>query len=285
MTGKRDGTGYQGFDDANDFLPDDFYEEEPQEDGGRRRDTRVHTGARRMRPFPKILLTILAVALVGVVLNETLMKIRHVRVIGNRSIPAETIAVQAGMNRDMSLLFVDEARIRSDLERNAYLQFLELRRIFPDTLVLIVKERAPCANVQGAGALYLVDENAFVLQSFDTITAPNTLPVVIGMQVSEARPGRKIGSNRSVKVDEYCLIMQEMLLQGIVGEYREINLTDSNHVYLKHQDGFMAELGTVNELMAKIGTLRAVVTELQGYGLRNGYIDVSIPGEAIYTPE
>ena len=47
----------------------------------------------------------------------------------------------------------------------------------------------------------------------------------------------------------------------------------------------MAELGTAKELMAKIGTLRAVISALQADGLMNGYIDVTIPGEAIYSPQ
>ena len=87
------------------------------------------------------------------------------------------------------------------------------------------------------------------------------------------------------KIKEYCDIMQELLLQGVVAEFDQINLTDSNHLYLRYQDGFVAELGTLNELMAKIGTLRAVVAELRANGLGSGYIDVSIPGEAVYTPE
>ena len=284
MSRPRDGQGYSGFDDANDFLPDesDAWESEKARGG---RDTREWTGGRRMRPIAKLTLALLAVGGLMLVLNATLMKIRHVRIIGSRTIATETIAEQAGLKKDMGYFSVNVNAIREAVERNPYLQFKEMRKQFPDTLVLIVKERAPCANIQGGGALYLVDEDGYVLQAFNEVTAPNNLPTVTGLQVSEAKIGRQIVSNNPDKLESYRLIMEELLYQGVVVDFIEISLTDLNHIYLRHRNGYMAELGTTKELMAKIGTLRAVVDALTQEGWVNGYIDVSIPGEAIYSPQ
>ncbi len=279
----REDAGYQGFDDANDFLPD---ENDTRPDlSNRASERREWTGKRRIRPFAKMIISLLVIAGVALVLNATLLKIRHIRINGNRSFTAAQVAEQAGLNKDMSYFTVNEAQIRTALERNPYLEFVTLRKQLPSTLVLFIKERAPCANVQGGGIMYLVDENANVLQTFNTSKTGNTLPVVIGMQISEAKPGSRIVSSRICKVDEYCQVMEELLLQGVVNEFDQINLTDSEHIYLRHRLGYVADLGTPMELMAKIGTLRAVISALQAEGLRNGYIDVTIPGEAIYSPE
>ena len=280
---RQNGAPYPGFDDMDDFLEEDAGEHDHAYPGGR--DIRVRTGRRKIRTLPKVLFAVLLIVSALYVLNGTLLRIRHVRIFGNRTIKADEIAKLAGMDKDMGLLTVDVRSIRQRTETDPYLKFIDLKRIFPDTLVLEVRERAPCANVQGAGALYLVDEEAYVLQVFDTVVPPNKLPVVIGMQVSDARRGQQLISNRDGKLDEYCQIMNELLQQGIVGQLEQINLTDSNHLYLKLKSGFMSELGTANELMAKIGTLRAVLTELIPAGYTGGYIDVSIPAEAIYTPE
>ena len=279
----RDDGSYQGFGDANDFLPDEN-DHQTQEDD-RESDRREWAGKRRIRPLAKIVISLLLLAGIALVLNATLLKIRHIRINGNRSFTAAEVAQQAGLNKDMSYFTVNEAQIRTALERNPYLEFVTLRKQFPSTLVLFIKERSPCANVQGGGIMYLVDENANVLQTFNTAKTDNTLPVVIGLQVSEAKPGSRIVSSRIGKVDEYCQVMEELLLQGVVNEFDQINLTDSEHIYLRHRLGYVADLGTAKELMAKIGTLRAVISALQEEGLRNGYIDVMIPGEAIYSPE
>ena len=279
----RDDGSYQGFGDANDFLPDEN-DHQTQEDE-RESDRREWAGKRRIRPLAKIVISLLVLAGIALVLNATLLKIRHIRINGNRSFTAAEVAQQAGLNKDMSYFTVNEAQIRTALERNPYLEFVTLRKQFPSTLVLFIKERSPCANVQGGGIMYLVDENANVLQTFNTAKTDNTLPVVIGLQVSEAKPGSRIVSSRIGKVDEYCQVMEELLLQGVVNEFDQINLTDSEHIYLRHRLGYVADLGTAKELMAKIGTLRAVISALQEEGLRNGYIDVMIPGEAIYSPE
>ena len=279
----RDDGSYQGFGDANDFLPDEN-DHQTQEDD-RESDRREWAGKRRIRPLAKIVISLLVLAGIALVLNATLLKIRHIRINGNRSFTAAEVAQQAGLNKDMSYFTVREAQIRTALERNPYLEFVTLRKQFPSTLVLFIKERSPCANVLGGGIMYLVDENANVLQTFNTAKTDNTLPVVIGLQVSEAKPGSRIVTSRIGKVDEYCQVMEELLLQGVVNEFDQINLTDSEHIYLRHRLGYVADLGTAKELMAKIGTLRAVISALQEEGLRNGYIDVMIPGEAIYSPE
>ena len=282
MTNRGDGDNYPGFDDVNDFLPDPSGSDR---EGPAADPARDRPGKRRLRLLPRILLAILILGAAVFILNHTLMKIRHVRIVGCRTLSVQEVAAQAGLNQDMGFFTVDRAKVRTQLERNPYLEYVDLKRRFPDTLVLYIRERAPCANVQGAGAMYLVDEYAYVLRSISNMDVRNSLPVVIGMQVSDAKVGRQLASNRSGKVQEYIEVMQELLQQNIVNEYDLINLTDSNHVYLRHLDGFMADLGSTKELMAKIGTLRAVVTELQRSGMKNGYIDVSIPGEAIYTPE
>ena len=275
---------YPGFGDADDFLPD-LHEDSAAAGARNGRDTREWTGKRRMRPLARLVIIILTLGALTLVLNETLFRIRHVRVLGNRRYTAEEVAAKAGLNRPMSLLSIDENRIRTALERDPYLSFTELRRQFPDGLVLCIKERAPCANIQGGGVTYLVDEDAYVLQTFSTTKPVNNLPIVIGMQVSDAKKGLQVVSSRIGKVDEYRQVMQELLLQGVVSEFEEINLTDSEHIYLKHKSGYVAELGTAKELMAKIGTLRAVISALQANSLNSGYIDVTIPGEAIYSPE
>ena len=279
----REDTSYQGFDDASDFLPDEDDASTSRSD--QKSDRREWAGRRRIRPVAKIVLSFLAMAGIALVLNATLLKIRHIRINGNRSFTAAEVAEQAGLNKDMTYFTVNEAKIKASLERNPYLEFVTLRKQLPSTLVLFIKERAPCANVQGGGIMYLVDENAYVLQTFNSAKTENTLPVVIGMQISEAKPGSQIVSSRIGKVDEYRDVMEELLLQGVVNEFDQINLTDSEHIYLRHRLGYVADLGTAKELMAKIGTLRAVISALQADGLRNGYIDVTIPGEAIYSPE
>ena len=283
MNGANDNRNYSGFDDANDFLPD------PQTSGSgqqRGRDTREWTGGRRMKPLAKAVIALILIIGIGFALNETLFRIRHVYVYGSRNIQAADIAERAGLDQSMGYFTVDEARIREAVEQDPYLQFVELRKQFPNTLALVVKERAPYANVQGGGAVYLVDEDAYVLEIFNTAKVSNTLPEVIGMQVSEAKAGQMIVSAKPGKVDEYRQVMEELKLQGVVNDFNQINLTDSEHIYLRYREGgYMADLGTAKELMAKIGTLRAVIAALQADGLKNGYIDVSIPGEAIYSPE
>lgn len=277
MNGPQDSRAPGLWDDDNEFLPNS--RDNLSEPGGE------DEGGRRLRPFIRLLLTLLVLAGVVYALNMTLMKIRHVSVEGNLRISAADIAALAGLDKETTLLTVNENAVRRGVESSPYLEFQALVRVFPDTLVLKVRERAACAHIQGAGALYLVDEFGFVLASNPNIHARYSVPLVFGVNVAEAVPGRLIVSNQAGKVDEYSRIMQELLLQGVAADIEEINLTNSEHIYLQMRCGYYVNIGTAQELMMKIGLLRAVVAKLGELGHATGYIDVSIPGEAVYSPE
>ncbi len=272
MSERRDYPPDEGF--AEDFLPGD----------GPEADAAVRPPRRRLRLLPRVLLWLLVTLGIALVLNATLFRIRHVSVVGNRNIPADTIAALADIRPGMGFFSINEAHIREGIEQNPYLQLIRIQRAFPDTMALVVKERAPFANIQGVGALYLVDEDGYVLNKIEGLTPQNSLPVVIGMQVSEARTGRQILSSKEGKVDEYRTLIGELRLQGAVNLFNQINLTDDSHIYLRHTDGMIADIGTLSELMAKIGTLRAVINEISRSGPVTGFADVTIPGEAIYSP-
>ena len=267
------------WEDRNDFLPDEVPE------GGAHDSGRIRTGKRRLRLLPRLLLALVICGGLLLLMNETLLKIRSVQILGNRAIEKAAIAHLTGLDKETTYLTVNAAEVRRRLETNPYLEFVSLKKIFPSTLVLEVRERAPCANVQGAGARYLVDDYAYVLDRISKTDERNTLPLIYGMNISEAVPGRKLISTEEGRVDTYCALIQELMLQGVVNAFAEINLTNPDHIYLQHNVGFTADIGTAKELMMKIGMLRAVIDELIKSGVYNGFIDASIPGTAIFTPE
>ena len=64
----------------------------------------------------------------------------------------------------------------------------------------------------------------------------------------------------------------------------EINIASLDSIYLITQDGYTANIGDAQDLRAKIGTVRAVVSELRRRGLTGGMIEAPVPGQASYRP-
>ena len=50
------------------------------------------------------------------------------------------------------------------------------------------------------------------------------------------------------------------------------------------EEGFVANLGSGDEIRAKLLTLRGVLQYMQINGIRGGTLDVTVPGYCTYTP-
>ena len=268
-------------DEYDDFLPDTV---RPNRPAAYEQDMVRHRGSRSVGLFKGLLgIVLLFLAVVG--LNSTLFRIRSVRFEGLRTIKAEDVAREASLNREMGFFSVDTSAIKAAVERNPYLECQRVERRLPSSLIIHVKERSPCANVRGGGAFYIIDENANVLSFINASASSNSLPDVIGISVRDARLGQLLNTERPEKIEEYKAIIEELLLQGVVNSFSSIDISDSSHIYLTSREGFIADIGTCSELLAKIATLRGVISSLVEMGYNAGMIDVSIPGEATFSPQ
>lgn len=231
-----------------------------------------------------VMLTLLLVCAAAVLLNESLLKIRRIAVMGNSSISWEEVVLAAGLDGSAGYFSLDEEKIAAGINANRYLIFEKMEKEFPDSVVLYVRERVARANVQVMGVTYLLDDEGMVLERLGTALPEGELVNVTGFQAKEVRLGSVIVPGTAEQMEAYRLLMEEIELQGFSGQVSELNLSDSDSLYLITTDGYTAHLGNAEQLRAKIGTVRAVVAKLREMGKYGGVIEASVPAVATYTP-
>jgi cell division protein FtsQ len=99
--------------------------------------TRKHSG---IISVVAVLVLILAIL---VILNESLLKIHNIAVVGNQRVTWNEVIEAAGLKRTTGYFTVNEADITAGIESNRYLIFERLEKHFPDSLTLYVRERVP----------------------------------------------------------------------------------------------------------------------------------------------
>ena len=231
-----------------------------------------------------LILTLILILAVMILLNESLLKIRNVAVVGNRNVPWEEVIRAAGLSGSVSYFAVDEKKIAAGINKNRYLIFEGLEKAFPNSMTLYVHERSARANVQVMGVTYQLDEDGMVLERLGSAQPAGDLIAVPGLQAKEIRVGSYIVPGIAAQLDAYKMLMEEINLQGFSGQVSELNLSNSDSLYLITVDGYTAHLGDTSDLRAKIGTVRAVVSKLREMGKNGGVIEASVPAVATYTP-
>lgn len=242
------------------------------------------------RPRPKgrglraVLFTLIMLVAVGIILQGTLFRLRTVTVYGNNHRTNQEVETLAGLAKGQNILFLDENKIRDNINADRYLIFEDMQRDYPDGLILKVFERVPRANVQSMGVQYTLDGEGMVLEQTDVLQLEEGLIAVTGFTLSKCDLGQYVVSQSQRQLTAYRQVMTELAVQECISQVSELNLSDVDNLYLISLDGFSIRLGDSEEMRAKIGAMRAVLEKLREMGREKGSVDVSAPIHPTYIP-
>ncbi|ACT57651.1 FtsQ-type POTRA domain-containing protein [Candidatus Liberibacter asiaticus] len=120
--------------------------------------------------------------------------IEKVRIIGNVETPEADIIHCLDLNTSTSLIFFDAIKIQKQLLALPWIAHAEIRRLYPDTMEIRLTERHPYAIWQNNSALYLIDNNGYVITAFNHVRFAY-LPILIGENIYKAVRSFEVLSN------------------------------------------------------------------------------------------
>lgn len=250
-------------------------------------DVRI-IGEMPRRPAKRGLYTLIAVLVMltvaAIFVRDQVFKIRDVEIRSVQNISQEEVMRLSGITANTSYFGLNEEKIRVGIESNRYLRFESMEKVWPHGVILNIQERQPCINVLNAGIQYVVASDGMVLESYASLRLDNGCIKTTGLNIRDIRVGSQVVCYNSEQLDAMLNIVAELDAQGCMNEIAEMNLSMLDSIYLVTTDSYVANIGDAQQLRPKIGTVRAVVTELRNRGLKGGMIEATVPGEASYRP-
>ncbi|MGI6688493.1 MAG: cell division protein FtsQ/DivIB [Christensenellales bacterium] len=230
---------------------------------------------------------LVGLVILAFVLRYYVFTISHVRVVGNRAIPWQEVARAAGLDRKLLYFTVNEAEIESGIKANRYLDYQGMEKVFPNTLILYVRERSPSAFFTHLGVGFVMAEDGMILEKTRDIRMRQGLIEVSGLAIwGQLESGMFPVGGRPGQLEALVALVKELTDQGYSAQVKDINVADESNLIMTTQDDYTVRLGDAENLRAKIGTVRAVIEELKRRSLIGGILEASIPGEATYrAPE
>ena len=240
----------------------------------------------RSRSITSRLIFLLAVAVVSIILLQSLVfRLKTVYVIGNVKKSAQEVAEASGLVKGLNIFSISQEEIQKNLSSDHTIIFLGLQKNYPSTIYLYISEREAVASTQWLGLLYTLDSEGIVMDEYNTMTLPPDMPSVTGLQVTNIQVGERLEVRNPEQINAYFDIMDELGLQYYRNQIADMNLSDTDNLYLLTITGISVRLGNRQFMRAKIGALRTDIAYLQQLGKTSGVLDVSIPEDAKYRPE
>lgn len=121
-------------------------------------------------------------------------KVSRVEVYGNKIVNYKTILGLFGATKSKNIFELDLTEAGKRLESHPWIEWVELQRKLPSTIIISVKERKPVIMVQAARRV-LVDKEGVVLTAVEPdFKAP--VPLITGKRIGalSLRPGERVDS-------------------------------------------------------------------------------------------
>ncbi|MDD3336840.1 MAG: cell division protein FtsQ/DivIB [Eubacteriales bacterium] len=235
--------------------------------------------------FFKLLAVLTALTITLIVVQETVFRLQTVYVIGNTTKTAQEVVMASGLVRGINIFSVHEEDIAKAMSKNYTIVFKGMQIEYPSTIYLYIEERSAVAVLQWLGNQYELDQEGLVMSQSSTMSPPASMPIVTGFRITNAHVGQKLSVHSTKQIEAYQEIMSELTLQLFADQVSEINLSDSENIYLILNDGITIRLGDGSYMRAKIGAVRTDMAYLRQLGKNSGMLDVSIPEDAKFMPQ
>lgn len=237
----------------------------------------------RRRKNARIAVFFLAAAgIMLAVLFQRVLVVRNVIIEGDTSASDAEIIRASAIDMGGSILRIDEAELRVNLESTGRYALDQVHVRLPSTVALVVRDRDRDALVLCGGRFLTLDSEGYVIEASDTM--PDDAGVYVsGMESASYRIGSRLSANAD-RLAAMQTVIEALKAQNATEYVSDLNVSDVLSLRITTRTGIRVELGDVSEMNAKVMWLRSAVADLEARGETRGTLDVSSGKRADYKP-
>ena len=227
-------------------------------------DIQMQEEASARHPGRTAALVLFVLLLIGFFVTQSTIFVLHsVQVDGGGGrFTAQQIADIAGLRMGQPIFSLNEEKIKKNVESNRYLRFEGMDILYPDSLVLRVEERQACATVTYLGVMFVLDDEGRVLEQYGSESKTVDVPVVTGLKVKSLTIGDTLQTEMSGQMEEVRTVLAALSESEMADRAVELNVSDSDNLYLMTLEGLKIELGDASKMDLKLSIAQEVLRKM-----------------------
>lgn len=242
---------------------------------------RTRRYGRRGRGGVRFLLFMVMLCAVTWLIKSRVFILKEIVVQGNEVYSDEEIVALSGLTLGEDTLKIEKSRIQGNFSRNCYVELIEMDILYPDRVLLTIRERRPCAVVNCAGVMLVIDSEGVILERMTG--SPSDDLITVSMNASLSTQGHSVESTKAGELETMTLILEGLEAQGMTELIAEINVRDRFNIYMISRTGVQIMLGEKDDMDDKLLLTRLVLEKLTNEGITRGVLDVSTGQNAVYA--
>lgn len=227
----------------------------------RKRDKRL----KRIKFLFKLILLIGIVS--GIIAFATcspIFNIQNIEVTNNKQLSPEKIISLSELSVGQNIFKFWKNDVENKIKSNAYIESVELKRVFPNKLQINIQEREPKFSVPVLGEYAYINTQGYILE----ITQNQlNLPIITGISTKEEeiKPGNRLNNKDLTELEIILKIISAMKENQLDKEVTSIDISNKNDyiIYMQNEKKKI-HLGDGSNLSNKMLYVIAIINEEKG---------------------
>lgn len=223
-----------------------------------------------LRVFPAGLFILITYFVSTAVISAS--QIRQIDFSGSEHLTDEELRGLTGLKGSENLVSLSGSRVFSKMTASPWIRSVSIRKEFPDTLHILVKESEPAALLEVRGSLFIIDDRGEMLQELKDSPIP-FLPVISGVPFGKKE-----------NISEALNLVRAIKDKGLLFDKEHIEIVASKPKEMSvNFDGMIVKVGE-GDYEDKLLRLIDLEEEIERRNIHVDYIDLRFTNKAIVKP-
>lgn len=207
---------------------------------------------------------ILFVAALVLLLSSRIFDIKEINVNGISKLTKEEVISISQIPINTNIFALNKLKAKYRLLENSYIEDVYIKREYPSTITINVKEKVPTFMIQFANSYIYLNNQGYMLE---VSTEALPLPTLLGIKtdLSNVKPGKRLDVEDLKKFNKLIQIMDISRNFELDTLITRIDITDtSNYTVYIDSEGKTVYLGDAVDLNTKILHLKEILNQNKG---------------------
>ena len=219
-----------------------------------------------------------------VVIGLGVFRVGKITVSGNDTVDSKQIVSLSGIREGQNIFQVSLSQAKRSIENDPMLEVKSIKRVLPDRISIVIRQRKPHGAVQYLGVYAVIDEYGYVLDQPEDLPA-GQYPLITGFDLKPPVNGKKLQGADEEKLAVLTALLTALDKGGATGDITDINLSDTQDIRLLTSEGLAIVLGKATDLEEKVRWITLSLPELRDKGYTSGTLYITGTGDPVYSEE
>lgn len=241
----------------------------------------------RKRRHPGLTALAALIVLAGIaalLVSRSVFVVRTIQVEGISAVTTQDVIVQSKLRQGESIFTIDQKRLEENINAHKMLYFESMDIKFPSTVIIHVREREACAQIEYLGFMYAIDETGRVLHKSADLDAEHTLPIIKGASIVSIVEGGEVRLVEESQMENARMMLSALKEANLLLVTDELNVSDRENLYIMTREGCKVEIGNTLNMNVKFAIAQAIIRDQGDKSLQGAKIDVSSGVDGYFIP-